>query len=117
MLGPHTELPLLEAAWSGYRLRSRLFDLERQRELLVGEPPIGKREILAVLGSYAADVRSTDFFRLFLFMNPRIASAEKALKELDRSGNLASRASRCPRAPGEAPPSHPAALRAAIPRA
>jgi asparagine synthase (glutamine-hydrolysing) len=73
-----------------YKLRSGLFDLEDQRVLLKHPPSLDRAAILDVLHEYIGDVRSPDFFRLFLFSNLMITSTEKTLKVLDRSGSLAS---------------------------
>jgi asparagine synthase (glutamine-hydrolysing) len=60
-----------------YKLRSRLFDLEVQRQFLRPPPLIAKPDILAVLHLYIGDIKSDDFFRLFLFANLMITSTEK----------------------------------------
>ncbi len=71
-----------------YKLRSRLFDLEVQAQFLRQPPRLGKQDILEVLHHYIGDVKSDDFFRLFLFSNLMITSTEKTLKVLDRVGAL-----------------------------
>src|SRR5262245_52672429 len=73
-----------------YKLRSGLFDLDGQTRLFRQDPGVSKADILQVLGEYIGDVRSSDFFRLFLFSNLMITSTEKTLRVLDRSGSLAS---------------------------
>jgi len=79
-----------------YKLRSRLFDLEEQKQFLRQPPRIGKPDILEVLHHYIGDIKSDDFFRLFLFSNLMITSTEKSLKVLDKAGLLASVALRSP---------------------
>lgn len=71
-----------------YKLRSRLFDLETQAHFLRQPPRLGKQDILDVLHHYIGDIKSDDFFRLFLFSNLMITSTEKTLKILDRVGAL-----------------------------
>jgi len=73
-----------------YKLRSRLFDLEVQTQFLRQPPRIGKQDILDVLHHYIGDIKSDDFFRLFLFSNLMITSTEKTLKVLDKVGAMAS---------------------------
>ena len=73
-----------------YKLRSRLFKLEEQKDFLSRPPRIGKEDILEVLHEYIGGIRSSDFFRLFLFSNLMITSTEKTLRVLDRAGALAS---------------------------
>jgi len=73
-----------------YKLRSRLFDLEVQAQFLQQPPRPGKQDILDVLHHYIGDIKSDDFFRLFLFSNLMITSTEKTLKVLDRVGALSS---------------------------
>jgi len=69
-----------------YLLRSRLFDLEDQRQFLQQPPRLSERDILDTLHHYIGDIKSNDFFRLFLFSNLMITSTEKSLKVLDKSG-------------------------------
>jgi len=71
-----------------YKLRSRLFDLEVQAQFFQQPPRLGKQDILDVLHHYIGDVKSDDFFRLFLFSNLMITSTEKTLKVLDRIGAM-----------------------------
>ncbi|MCG3119516.1 MAG: Asparagine synthetase [glutamine-hydrolyzing] 1 [bacterium] len=73
-----------------YTLRSRLFDLETQAQFLKQPPRLGKQDILEVLHHYIGDIKSDDFFRLFLFSNLMITSTEKTLKVLDRVGAMSS---------------------------
>ena len=73
-----------------YKLRSRLFDLDEQKEFLRQPSHLGKPDILEVLHHYIGEIKSDDFFRLFLFSNLLITSTEKSLKVLDRAGILAS---------------------------
>jgi len=73
-----------------YKLRSRLFDLEEQAQFLQQPPRLGKQDILDVLHHYIGDIKSDDFFRLFLFSNLMITSTEKTLRVLDRVGALSS---------------------------
>jgi len=71
-----------------FKLRSRLFDLEVQAQFLQQPPRLGKQDILDVLHHYIGDIKSDDFFRLFLFSNLMITSTEKTLKVLDRVGAM-----------------------------
>ncbi len=73
-----------------YKLRSRLFKIEEQNEFLLEPPRVGKPEVLEVLHNYIGDIKSSDFFRLFLFSNLMITSTEKTLRVLDKAGILAS---------------------------
>jgi asparagine synthase (glutamine-hydrolysing) len=73
-----------------YKLRSRLFDLDEQKAFLRQPSHLGKADILEVLHHYIGEIKSDDFFRLFLFSNLMITSTEKSLKVLDRAGILAS---------------------------
>jgi asparagine synthase (glutamine-hydrolysing) len=73
-----------------FALRSCLFDLEQQKQFLRQPPRIGKQDILDVLHHYIGNIKSDDFFRLFLFSNLMITSTEKTLKVLDKSSMLAS---------------------------
>jgi asparagine synthetase B (glutamine-hydrolysing) len=73
-----------------FTLRSCLFDLEQQKQFLRQPPRIGKQDILDVLHHYIGNIKSDDFFRLFLFSNLMITSTEKTLKVLDKSSMLAS---------------------------
>jgi asparagine synthase (glutamine-hydrolysing) len=73
-----------------FTLRSCLFNLEQQKQFLRQPPRIGKQDILDVLHHYIGDIKSDDFFRLFLFSNLMITSTEKTLKVLDKSGMMAS---------------------------
>jgi asparagine synthase (glutamine-hydrolysing) len=73
-----------------YRLRSRLFKIEEQNEFLREPSRVGKPEVLEVLHNYIGDIKSSDFFRLFLFSNLMITSTEKTLRVLDKAGILAS---------------------------
>ncbi len=73
-----------------YKLRSRLFKIEEQNEFLLEPPRVGKPEVLEVLHDYIGDIKSGDFFRLFLFSNLMITSTEKTLRVLDKAGILAS---------------------------
>jgi hypothetical protein len=73
-----------------YLLRGRLFDLDTQEKLLCRPPAVGEPEILDTLQHYLDAIQSDDFFRLFLFANLSITSAEKSLKVLDESTNLSS---------------------------
>jgi asparagine synthase (glutamine-hydrolysing) len=72
------------------KLRSRLFDLEQQKQLLQQPPRIGKHDMLDTLHNYIGHIKSNDFFRLFLFANLMITSTEKTLKVLDKSSMMAS---------------------------
>lgn len=73
-----------------YKLRRRLFDLEDQKKFLRQPPRLQKQDILEVLHHYIGDIKSDDFFRLFLFSNLMITSTEKTLKVLDKVGAMAS---------------------------
>jgi asparagine synthase (glutamine-hydrolysing) len=73
-----------------YTLRSRLFDVDEQGQLFRESPRIGKQDVLAALGEYIQDIKSDDFFRLFLFSNLMITSTEKTLRVLDKVGMMAS---------------------------
>jgi asparagine synthase (glutamine-hydrolysing) len=73
-----------------FTLRSCLFDLEQQKQFLRQPPRLGKQDMLDVLHHYIGDIKSDDFFRLFLFSNLMITSTEKTLKVLDKSGMMAS---------------------------
>jgi asparagine synthase (glutamine-hydrolysing) len=73
-----------------FKLRSCLFDLEQQKPFLRQPPRIGKQDMLDVLHHYIGNIKSDDFFRLFLFSNLMITSTEKTLKVLDKSGIMAS---------------------------
>ena len=79
-----------------YKLRSRLFDLDMQAQFLQQPPRLGKEDVLEVLHHYIGDVKSDDFFRLFLFSNLMITSTEKTLKVLDRIGAMNSLELRSP---------------------
>lgn len=72
-----------------YVLRSRLFSLDQQRDLLVDDPRLAERDIVDVLGRYIDDIKSDDFFRLFLFSNLAITAPEKTMRVLDQSGRAA----------------------------
>lgn len=79
-----------------FLLRSRLFDLEAQRRILVEAPEIEERDVLDVLRGYLECIESEDFFRAFLFANLTITSAEKTLRVLENAGALASLEIRSP---------------------
>jgi len=73
-----------------YKLRSRLFDLNVQQQFLKQPPRLSKLDILDMLHHYIGDIKSDDFFRLFLFSNLMITSTEKTLKVLDNVGAMSS---------------------------
>src|SRR5206468_2937919 len=73
-----------------YRLRSRLFKLEEQREFLRQPPHLDKADILGVLHHYIGEIKRDVFFRLYLFSNLMITSTEKNLRVLDQAGMRAS---------------------------
>ena len=79
-----------------YLLRSGLVDVGEQARLFREPPALGKPEVLDALAEYIRDIRSRDFFRLFLFSNLMITSTEKTLRVLDRTGAMASVEVRAP---------------------
>jgi asparagine synthase (glutamine-hydrolysing) len=62
--------------------------LETQAQILKQAPTVTTRDILAVLGQYIRYIDSDDFFRLFLFSNLAVTSAEKTLRVLENVGAM-----------------------------
>ncbi len=79
-----------------FKLRSRLFSLGEQRQLLRRPPEADKAAIMDVLHEYMGYINSNDFFRLFLFANLMITSAEKTLKVLEKATAMAGVEARSP---------------------
>jgi len=79
-----------------YTLRGRLFPLEQQTQLLRQPLVADKRDVVAALHHYVANVKGPDFFRRFLFANLMITSTEKSVRVLDNVGSMASVEMRAP---------------------